>query len=67
MALSGSTLKGLITTDLATAGFILEPSSYMDKFLDAICNNVISHITNSSTLIATSTDEHGAIITGIVG
>lgn len=67
MALDGSTLKGLVSSDLTASGFVLEADSYMDAFLEAICNGVVTHIQTSSTLIPLTTDPDGGMITGTVG
>ena len=64
MALNVSILKGLISTDLTTAGYVLTPDSYMDKFLDAVCNNIVLHITTSSVI--TGADPQGGVVTSTI-
>jgi hypothetical protein len=59
MALNKTVLKGLILAELVNLGFIIQPGvkdgiAWQDKFIEAIADGVVTHITTSGVVTTTS-------------
>jgi len=68
MAIDSATLSTLIKNNLTAQGFDLTNEfCFASKLADSVAAAVVTHLQTDSILVATTIDEHGAIVTGKVG
>ncbi|AFT97425.1 MULTISPECIES: hypothetical protein [Gammaproteobacteria] len=59
MALSDSTLKGMIKSNLEGFGFVANQHGRMDELAEAIAKAVVEHITSSGEVIVKGGGSYG--------